>query len=334
VKWNSMKMLLPDWDQEKKLERRPTRDGYGLGIVEAGRLFKDVYVISADLTESTRNEWFKKEFPERFVQFGIAEQALAAVGSGMALAGKTVFISSYAAFSPGRNWEQIRTTGCLQNVNLKVVGAHAGVSVGPDGATHQMLEDIALMRVLPRMTVLAPCDANEAMNATVAMAAIDGPAYIRLTREKSPIFTDPKKPFTIGKADVLTEGDDVAIVACGPLVYEALMASVELKKKGIHARVINSASIKPLDEVTILQAAKECEAVVTVEEAQIAGGLGGAVAEFLSENHPVPIKRIGMQDQYGESGEPDELLKHFGLTAPNIIKACLAVMKKKMLRQI
>lgn len=324
-----MNILLPNWENRDKLDSLPTRDGYGRGIVEAGKKYDDVYVVCADLTESTRNEWFKEQYPDRFVQFGIAEQALAAVGAGMALAGKTVFISSYAAFSPGRNWEQIRTTGCLQKTNLKIVGAHAGISVGPDGATHQMLEDIALMRVLPEMTIIAPCDANEASSATLVSAGLKGPTYLRFAREKSPVFTSPDKKFKLGQADILTEGDDVAIIACGPLVYEALLASYELKQKGIGVRVINSASIKPLDEVTILQAAKECGAIVTVEEAQIAGGLGGAVAEFLSENHPTPIKRVGMHDQFGESGNPDELLKHFKLTAPHIIKSTLAVMKMK-----
>lgn len=324
-----MNILLPNWENREKLEAKPTRDGFGYGLVEAGKKYDDVYAVCADLTESTRNEWFKQEFPERFVQFGIAEQALAAVGAGMALAGKTVFISSYAAFSPGRNWEQIRTTGCLQKTNLKIVGAHAGVSVGPDGATHQMLEDIALMRVLPEMTVIVPCDANEAKSVTLAAAGLKGPTYLRFAREKSPIFTDPKKPFKLGRADILLDGDDVAIIACGPLVYEALMAGYELSKKGIKARVINMASIKPFDEIALLQAAKECGAIVTVEEAQIAGGLGGMICEFVAENYPVPVKRIGMRDQFGESGDPDELLKHFKLTAPHIIKEALQIIKKK-----
>lgn len=316
-----MKNLLENWAKKDELEMLPTRDGYGHGVVEAGRKSEDVYVVCADLTDSTRNAWFKEEFPERFVQFGIAEQALAAAGAGMALAGKTVFIASYAAFSPGRNWEQIRTTACLQKANVKIAGAHAGVSVGPDGATHQMLEDIAIMRVLPEMTVLCPADANQTKMATIAAAEHDGPVYIRFAREKSPVFLKPDHKFEIGKAQVLTEGDDLAIIGCGPLVYEALQASETLKAKGIKARVINLASIKPFDEAVVLKAAKECGAVLTIEEAQVAGGMGSMIAEFLSENHPTTVHRMGIQDRFGESGNPDELLEHFGLTAPHIAKA-------------
>lgn len=316
-----MKNLLENWAKKDELEMLPTRDGYGHGVVEAGRKSEDVYVVCADLTDSTRNAWFKEEFPERFVQFGIAEQALAAAGAGMALAGKTVFIASYAAFSPGRNWEQIRTTACLQKANVKIAGAHAGVSVGPDGATHQMLEDIAIMRVLPEMTVLCPADANQTKMATIAAAEHDGPVYIRFAREKSPVFLKPDQKFEIGKAQVLTEGDDLAIIGCGPLVYEALQASETLKAKGIKARVINLASIKPFDEAVVLKAAKECGAVLTIEEAQVAGGMGSMIAEFLSENHPTTVHRMGIQDRFGESGNPDELLEHFGLTAPHIAKA-------------
>ena len=312
-----------------KLAAEPTRNGFGRGLVQAGSTSEDVVVLCADLSESTRVLDFKKAFPTRFVQMGVAEQSLAAIASGMALAGKIPFIASYAAFSPGRNWEQIRTTGCLQNVNLKIVGAHAGVSVGPDGATHQMTEDIALMRVLPNMTVLAPCDAIEAEKATIAAAQINGPVYIRLGREATPVFTTAKSPFEVGKAQVLTKGNDVAIIACGGLVYEALKAAKELEKAGIEARVINCASIKPLDTETIVKAAKECGAIVTAEEAQMAGGLGGAICELLSAEFPVPIVRVGMNDEFGQSGTPDELLEHYHLTAPWIAKAVKSVMKKK-----
>lgn len=312
-----------------KLAGEPTRNGFGRGLIAAGSANENVVVLCADLSESTRVLDFKKTFPTRFVQMGVAEQSLAAIASGMALAGKIPFIASYAAFSPGRNWEQIRTTGCLQNVNLKIVGAHAGVSVGPDGATHQMTEDIALMRVLPNMTVLAPCDAIEAEKATIAAAQIDGPVYIRLGREATPVFTTAKSPFEIGKAQVLTKGSDVAIIACGGLVYEALKAANDLEKAGIEARVINCASIKPLDKETIVKVAKECGAIVTVEEAQMAGGLGGAVCELLSAEFPVPVARIGMNDEFGQSGTPDELLEHYHLTAPWIAKAAKSVMKKK-----
>lgn len=313
----------------KNIPSAPTRDGFGHGLNVAARANPNVVALCADLSESTRVLEFKKNFPERFVQMGVSEQSLAAIASGMALAGKIPFIASYAAFSPGRNWEQIRTTGCLQNVNLKIVGAHAGVSVGPDGGTHQMTEDIALMRVLPNMTVLVPCDAIEAEKATVAAAEIDGPVYIRLGREATPIFTTKSSPFVVGKAQVLTKGNDVAIIACGPLVHEALKAARELEKAGIDARVINCPSIKPMDTETIVKAAKDCGAVVTVEEAQMAAGLGGAVCELLAEAFPVPVVRVGLQDVFGQSGTPDELLEHYQLTAPWIVKAVKKVMKKK-----
>ncbi|MEK7633051.1 MAG: transketolase family protein [Patescibacteria group bacterium] len=313
----------------KTIKTEPTRNGFGRGLVEAGIRNESVVALCADLSESTRVLDFKNAFPDRYVQMGVSEQSLAAIASGMALAGKIPFIASYAAFSPGRNWEQIRTTGCLQNVNLKIAGAHAGVSVGPDGATHQMTEDIALMRVLPNMTVLVPCDAIEAEKATIAAAEIDGPVYIRLGREATPIFTTEKSPFEIGKAQVLTKGNDVAIIACGPQVYEALKAARDLEKSGIDARVINCVSIKPLDKETIVKAAKECGAVVTVEEAQIAGGMGSAVCELLSEECPVPIIRIGMNDTFGQSGTPDELLEHYHLTAAWIVKAAKQAMKRR-----
>ncbi len=313
-----------------EIKSEPIRNGFGRGLVEAGSTNEDVVVLCADLTESTRCLDFKKAYPKRFVQLGVAEQSMAAIASGMALAGKIPFIASYACFSPGRNWEQIRTTGCLQKVNLKIVGAHAGVSVGPDGATHQMTEDIALMRVLPNMIVLSPCDSIEAEKATIAAAFIDGPVYIRLGREATPIFTTKNSPFEIGKAQVLTKGSDVAIIACGPLVYEALKAARDLEKIGIMARVINCVSIKPMDNETIIKAAQDCGAIVTVEEAQKAGGLGGAVCELLSMECPVPIHRIGLNDDFGQSGKPEELLEHYHLTAPWIAKACREVMKKKI----
>lgn len=307
----------------------PTRNGFGRGLVIAGTNDNRVMALCADLSESTRVLDFKKTFPSRFVQFGVSEQSLAAIGSGMALAGKIPFIASYACFSPGRNWEQIRTTACLQNINLKIAGAHAGVSVGPDGATHQMTEDIALMRVLPNMTVIVPCDSLEAEKATIAATTINGPVYIRLGREATPVFTTKSSPFQLGKAQVLTKGTDVAIIACGPLVHEALKAARDLEKLGINARVINCPSIKPLDTKTIINAAHDCGAIVTVEEAQIACGLGSAICELLSEHLPTPILRIGLHDTFGQSGTPAELLEHYHLTAPWIMKAAKAVMKKK-----
>lgn len=313
----------------KDIVLRPTRDGFGEGLVQAGKEDERIMVLSADLTESTRVEAFKQAFPDRFVQMGVSEQSLAAIAAGMALAGRTPFIASYACFSPGRNWEQIRTTICLSETNVKIAGAHAGVSVGPDGATHQMVEDIALMRVLPNMTVLVPCDAIEARKATLLAAQLDGPVYIRFGREKSPVFTTEKTPFGLGKAQVFRKGDDVAIIACGPLVHEALKAAQQLAALGIEARVINNVSVKPLDEATIITAAKQCGAVVTVEEAQAAGGMGSAVCELLSAEYPVPVERIGLQDEFGQSGTPAELLEHYKLTAPWIAKAAQQMLKRK-----
>lgn len=312
-----------------KIEQKPTRDGYGLGVVDAAGKNPNVVVLCADLTESTRNLDFKKKFPKQFVQMGVHEQLLAALGAGMALAGKIPFITSYAMFCPGRAWEQVRTNICLNDTNVKVIGSHAGVSVGPDGATHQAIEDIAIMRCIPHMTVLSPCDAIEAKKATHAIAEYVGPCYLRLAREKSPVFTTEDTPFEIGKATVFREGTDVAIIACGPLVYRALQAAEELKKKKINALILNSPSIKPLDETTILDVAKRCGAVVTVEEHQIAGGLGSAVSEFLSKTHPLPIEFIGVPDRFGESGKPEELIEHFGMGVSHIATAAEKAVKRK-----
>jgi transketolase len=312
-----------------EIEQEPIRTGFGHGLKAAGEQYANVVALCADLTESTRMEEFAKAFPERFIEVGVAEQNLVTVAAGLALAGKIPFTSSYAAFSPGRNWEQIRTTICLNQANVKIVGSHAGVSVGPDGATHQMLEDIVLMRVLPHMRVVVPCDSVEAAKATLAIAASEGPAYVRLARDKSPVVTTDKSPFTLGKAQIFREGDDVTIVACGIMVYQALMAAEQLSKDGVQAEVINCPVIKPLDTVTILGSAKRTGAVLTAEEGQINGGLGAAVAELLGESHPLPLTRVGMNDQFGESGKPDELLKHFGLTAPHIAKRVKELIKRK-----
>lgn len=315
--------------QYDKLEQKPTRDGYGQGMVAAGEMNNNVVVICADLTESTRSLAFKKKFPDRFVQMGVAEQSMAAIAAGMAMAGKIPFISSYAAFSPGRNWEQIRTNIALNDLPVKIGGAHAGVSVGPDGATHQAIEDMATMRSIANMTVLAPCDMIEARKATVAAAESPGPVYLRFAREKSPIFTTERTPFHIGRAEVFHEGSDVAIIACGPLVHEAMLAAHELAKKNISARVVNCHTIKPMDEKTIVKAARDCGAVVTVEEHTVMGGLGGAVAEVLAKNYPVPMEFIGVQNHFGESGEPRELLEAFHMLAPDIVKAVRKVLKRK-----
>lgn len=315
---------------DKDVEQEPIRAGFGRGLLEAGKQNENVVALCADLTESTKMDAFAKEFPDRFVEIGVAEQNLVTVAAGMALVGKIPFTSSYAAFSPGRNWEQIRTTICLNDSNVKVVGSHAGVSVGPDGATHQMLEDIALMRSLPNMAVVAPCDSVEAAKATQAAAEHKGPVYIRLAREKTPVITSEKTPFELGKAQLLREGKDLTIVACGTMVFQALAAAEQLSQHKIEAEVINCHTIKPLDDKTILASAKRTGAVLTAEEAQVNGGLGGAVAELLGEQLPVPLQRIGMQDRFGESGEPNELLKHFGLDANHIAKAAAELIERKV----
>lgn len=313
----------------KEVAQEPIRAGFGRGLLEAGHRDVNIVALCADLTMSTKMDDFAKSYPERFIEVGIAEQNLVTVAAGMALAGKTPFVSSYAAFSPGRNWEQIRTTVCLNQTNVKIVGSHAGVSVGPDGATHQMLEDIALMRVLPGMTVVAPADSIEAAKATMALAHQKGPAYIRLAREKTPIITTAESPFSLAKAQTLRYGRHLTIVACGTMVYQALMAAEVLEKHKIEAEVINAAVIKPLDTVTITASARKTGAVLTVEEHQIAGGLGGAVAEALADLHPVPMTRLGMTDRFGESGEPNQLLEHFGLTAPHIVDRARELVKRK-----
>ncbi|MGB4758778.1 MAG: transketolase C-terminal domain-containing protein [Candidatus Saccharimonadales bacterium] len=314
----------------KGIESEPIRKGFGRGLVAAGK--KDVNVVAAcaDLTDSTQMSLFKNEFPDRFVEIGIAEQNLVTVGSGMAAMGKIPFVSSYAAFSPGRNWEQIRTTICLNEQPVKIVGSHAGVSVGPDGATHQMLEDIAIMRVLPHMVVVVPGDAIEAEKATIALATDKKrPAYLRLAREATPVFTTKDTPFEIGKAYVYYEGHDVSIIATGTMTFQALLAAEELKKHGISADVVHVPTIKPLDTKTILASVRKTSCVVTAEEAQAAAGLGGAIAELLADEHPAPMVRIGMQDRYGESGAPNELIEHFGLDAKHITSAAREVTKRK-----
>lgn len=301
-----------------KLVVEPNRAGFGRGLLAAGKRDDNIVAACADLTESTQMHLFREAFPERFVEIGVAEQNLVTVGAGMATMGKIPFVSSYAAFSPGRNWEQIRTTICLNNLPVKIIGSHAGLSVGPDGATHQMLEDIALMRVLPNMVVLAPADSVEAEKATLAMAADKRPNYMRLAREAVSVFTTIDTPFVIGKAYVFEPGTDVTIISTGTMTYHALAAAEMLYKEGIDVEVIHCPTIKPLDEATVLSSAKKTKAVVTTEEAQAAGGLGGAVAELLSKEYPVPVIRVGVQDRFGESGKPEELFKHLGLTAHHI----------------
>jgi transketolase len=312
-----------------KLEEEPTRKGFGRGLLKAGQADENVVAACAYLTDSTQMNLFAKEFPERFVEIGVAEQNLVTVGSGLAAMGKIPFVSSYAAFSPGRNWEQIRTTICLNDRPVKIVGSHAGVSVGPDGATHQMLEDIALMRVLPNMVVVVPGDAIEAEKATLALANDKRPGYLRLAREASAVYTSIQTPFEIGKAYVYAQGEDITVIATGPLTYQALVAAEKLFKDGIDLEVIHCPTVKPLDTETILKSVKKTGHVITIEEGQINGGLGGAVAELLGEQHPVPLIRMGIKDRFGESGKPEELLEHFGLTAKHVALAAHQMMDKK-----
>lgn len=307
----------------------PIRKGFGRGLLQAAKDDDNVVAACADLTSSTAMDAFAKEFPKRFVEVGVAEQNLVTVGAGLAAIGKIPFVSSYAAFSPGRNWEQIRTTICLNNRPVKVVGSHAGVSVGPDGATHQMLEDIALMRVLPNMVVVAPCDSVEAEKATLAMAKDGRPNYLRLAREATPMLTTKDTPFAIGKAYVFREGKDVTLVATGTMTYHAMAAAEKLAKDGVDAEVVHVPTIKPLDAHTIVESIRKTGAVVTAEEAQIIGGLGGAVAELLAEQWPVPLYRVGMQDRFGESGKPEELMTYFGLDAKHIAMAAHHVIERK-----
>ena len=305
------------------------RSGFGSGLVKAAELDKNVVAVSADLTGSVKLDGFAAKFPERFVQVGIAEQNLVTVASGMAATGKIPFAAAYAAFSPGRNWEQIKTTICLNEQPVKVIASHAGLFTGPDGATHQMLEDIPLMRCMPGMVTIVPCDSVEAEKATLAMALDKRPNYMRMCRENTPVITTADTPFEIGKAYVFVPGHDVTIIACGTLVYQAMLAAEQLFKDGIDAEVINVPTIKPLDAQTILASVYRTKCVVTAEEGQIIGGLGGAVAELLSENMPVPLKRLGMQDRYGESGEGPELMAHFGLDAKHIRLAAHHIVEVK-----
>jgi len=300
------------------VKQEPTRAGFGRGLKAVGGENDKIVALCADLTDSTQMSLFRDAYPSRFIEMGIAEQNLVTVASGLARAGKIPFTSSYAAFSPGRNWEQIRTTIALNDQPVKIIGSHAGVSVGPDGATHQMLEDIALMRVLPNMIVIAPGDSIEAEKATRAIAINGKPSYLRLAREKTPIFSKDESPFEVGKAYLLREGHDITLLGTGTMTYQLLFAAHLLDKEGIKAEVVHVPTIKPLDESTILASVRKTGRVVTAEEAQINGGFGGAIAELLSEKLPTPLKRIGMLDRFGESGTPVELIKYFGLDGPSI----------------
>jgi len=317
-------MLLPT------TAKKASRDGFGKAILELGEKDPNVWVLTADVSESTRTHWFAEKFPERFVQCGVAEQNMAGVAAGIASCGKKAFLSAFGAFSPGRNFDQIRVSICYSNLDVKIHASHCGLSVGPDGASHQILEDIAMMRALPNMTVLVPSDVEQAKKATLAAAKLKTPVYIRTSRENSPVFTTLDTPFEIGKANVYRDGSDVAIFACGLQVYESLKAAEELKtNKGIHAAVIDMHSIKPIDTETIIHFAKKCGALVSVEDHQINGGLGSAIAEVLCEKYPAPLVRIGMRDSFGESGNASELYKKYGLDASGIVRGVEEAIRMK-----
>lgn len=315
-----------------EIKMKPTRDGAGEAMAELGRKNKSVLVLSADLTDSTRAGWFKKEFPDRFIGFGVAEQDMFGTAAGLALSGKIPFACTFGVFASGRAWDQIRVSIAYMNLGVKIIGTHGGLTVGEDGATHQALDEIALMRILPNMTVVVPADAIEAYKATMQAAGIKGPVYIRLGRNPAPILTKKEDPFQIGKAILYRDGRDVTIIICGHSLYEAELAKEKLKVEGIDARIINLHTPKPLDKDLILKAARETGALVTVEEHTVFGGMGSAVCEFISGMHPVPIKMVGIKDRFGESGAPLELLKHFNLMTEDIVKAAHEVLKAKKQR--
>lgn len=320
----------------EEIEQISPRDGFGEGLALAGEMDERIVVLCADVTESLRMNLFKNRFPERFIELGIAEQNMAGIASGLAAMGKIPVLGSYAVFSPGRNWEQIRTTICYNQQKVILVGSHAGLNVGQDGASHQALEDIALMRVLPHMAVICPVDALEARKAI--LKAIDYPisVYIRLAREKSPVFTTEETPFEIGKSQVFwlpapeKEFSGITIFACGYLVYKALEAAKELEQEGILITVVNNFAIKPLDKETVLKWAKKSKAIITLEEHQIAGGMGSAIAEFLSENYPLPIKFMGIKDEFGQSGQAEELIEKYGLGKQAIKQTVKEILKSRI----
>ncbi len=314
---------------ELDIEQVPTRNGYGEGVVELGERNPNVVVLTGDLAGSTKAADFGAKFPDRFIEVGIAEQNMMGIAAGMALNGKVPFISSYAVFSPGRSWDQLRVSVCYSQANVKVAGAHTGISVGPDGATHQALEDIAITRVLPNITVVVPCDYLETKKATIALGETQGPAYFRFAREKTPVMTTADTPFQIGKAEVFKEGSHVALIGSGPVIYNGMLAALELEKEGISVLVINNHTIKPIDVETITWAAKLTGAVVTLEEHQIMGGCGSAVAEVLAQHYPVPIEMVGVNDHFGESGEPNELIEKFGMGKDAIKAAIKKVLARK-----
>ena len=310
-------------------EQIATRDAYGKALVELGRRDERIVVLDADLAKSTRTEWFAAEFPDRFFDMGIAEQNMIGTAAGLALCGKIPFASSFAVFATGRAWEQIRLTVAYAQTNVKICATHGGLSVGEDGPTHQANEDIALMRALPNMTVIVPADGVETRQATFAIAEYERPCYMRLGRPKIPVIFGENYRFEIGKAAVLRDGSDVAIIACGTMVHNALEAAEALAGEGISARVVNMSTVKPIDAEAILDAVESCGAIVTAEEHTVMGGLGSAVAEVVCKNKPVPMEFIGMQDCFGRSGKPEELFELYGLTARHIAEACKRAIERK-----
>jgi transketolase len=311
------------------LGKKDTRSGFGEGLLEIGRQNPDVVALCADLTGSLKMDAFLKEFPDRFFQAGIAEANMIGMAAGMTIGGKIPYTGTFANFSTGRVYDQIRQSVAYSQKNVKICASHAGLTLGEDGATHQILEDIGMMRMLPHMTVIVPCDFNQTKQATMAIADHKGPVYLRFGRPVVPIFIQPDAKFTIGKADVLIEGTDVTIIACGHLVWKSIEAAQQLAEQGISAEVINMHTIKPLDEKAILDSVGKTKCVVTAEEHMLNGGLGDAVAQVLSRHMPLPQEYVGVNDTFGESGTPDELMVKYGLDTPNIVEAVKKVLKRK-----
>lgn len=312
------------------MKKLPSRDGYGNALLKLAQTKDNLIVMDADVAKSTRSNWLEDKYPEKFLDMGISEQDMVGTAAGFAISGMLPFVATYCVFLSGRAFDQIRTTVCYDNLNVKLAGAHAGISVGPDGATHQSLEDVALMRALPNMTVVVPCDALETQKATLAIAEVEGPCFIRFGREAVPVVTDESTPFVLGKARLVSDGSDVVVFANGSMVYEAACAAEEFAKREISVMVVDLHTVKPLDEVFVLEAARKTGAVVTAEEHQVAGGMGSAVCEFLSREYPVPIIRIGIEDSFGESGEPDELMQHYRLNKEHVLEAVFMALDKKI----
>lgn len=306
-----------------------TRVGYGEKILELGRKNKNIVVLSADVTSSTNSHLFAKEFPDRFFNVGISEQDLICEAAGLSLVGKIPFVSAYAVFVTGRCWDQVRNTVCYSNLNVKIIGTHAGLLVGPDGATHQALEDIAIMNAIPNMKIISPCDYIETKKAIEKVSEDFGPTCVRLSREKTPIITNEEDTFEIGKANIICDGDDLTIFATGAVVSEAIKAREYLMHEHISARIINIHTIKPIDKEMIIKCSEETGAIVVAEEHQIFGGLGSIIAQVLAKNNPTPIEFVGMRDVFGESGEPFELLKKYELDNLGILKASKRVLRRK-----